>query len=58
MHSHCLFPRAGESKTSRQEFKARGERFKRDMRSNIVTNILVHGRAATGSGRSRYNYNI
>eukprot|EP00061_Rhincodon_typus_P005905 g25983.t1 len=41
VNSFGHFPEVGESKTRGQRFKARGERFKRDLRGNIFMQRMV-----------------
>eukprot|EP00061_Rhincodon_typus_P004107 g21760.t1 len=42
VNSHGLFPRVGESKTRGHRFKAKGEKFKKDLRGNIFMQNVMH----------------
>eukprot|EP00061_Rhincodon_typus_P007968 g30160.t1 len=41
MNAYCLFPRDGELKNRENRFKVRGERFKKDLRGNFITQTVV-----------------
>lgn len=41
VNSHSLFQRAGESKTGGHRFKGGGERFKRELKDNFLTQMVV-----------------